>query len=237
MYIDLTNENIELYSNKHKQVLYNNLKISNEEFKKQFNIDYSLFMSKDELKLHEEEEENSILQTVEDAFNISKCKKHKFVLPNYDFVLEKFPIFKAITNENRESLCIIELNNEQVIDIHKFVGTECSVGISIQDIFKYLIKKGINKYAIVHNHPNSIVANFTEDDIKNNYILGFYSNTFGLEFIDSFVITPFDCESQYQSDIENKENNLNPKQFKDLSKYKQINPKLYPILLHGLKTK
>ena len=78
---------------------------------------------------------------------------------------------------------------------------------------------------------------FTEDDIKNNYILGFYSNTFGLEFIDSFVITPFDCESQYQSDIENKENNLNPKQFKDISKYKQINPKLYPILLHGLKTK
>ena len=167
MYIDLTNENIELYSNKHKQVLYNNLKIFNEEFKKQFNIDYSLFMTKDELKLHEEEEENTIVQTVEDAFNINKCKKHKFALPNYDFVLEKFPIFKAITNENRESLCIIELDDEQVIDIHKFVGTECSVGISIQDIFKYIIKKGINKYAIVHNHPKFYCCKFLQkDDIK-----------------------------------------------------------------------
>lgn len=210
MFKELTDTNIQNYTKKNQEILYENIIKFQEEADKKLGFDETLFLSKEDYEKYMKEDKERVRRDVEFNFNVENCKKHDFVLPELDISLLNFPIFKNMVEEGYETLCIIEIEEDKIKNIHSWVGSACSVSVTTQDIFKHIIKNNINKFAMVHNHPNSIVANFTENDVMNNYILGFYCKTFDIDFVDSYVITEFDCESQYQSDQITGQNNLKP---------------------------
>lgn len=138
-----------------------------------------------------------IEKAVNDAFSVEKMSRNTFTLNNVKDDLK--PYVRGLAYSDKEAVGIFLLENEKVKSFHLLpFGKETEGYGDTTDVLEVVIKSGYKEFAIVHNHPNHIAAFFSSSDESFNKRLGWFSTAFGLSFLDSFVITPFDCCSSVQ---------------------------------------
>lgn len=135
---------------------------------------------------------------VDAAFSSDKISGNSFSLKNVKDDLK--PYVKGLAYSDKEAVGIFLIENGAVKGFHLLpFGEETEGNGDTTDIIKAVIKSGCKEFAIVHNHPNHIGAFFTPTDDSFNKRLGWFAKAFELNFLDSFVITRFDCCSSVQT--------------------------------------
>ena len=138
-----------------------------------------------------------INRAVDDAFSMEKMSNNSFSLENVKDDLK--PYVRGLAYSSKEAVGIFLIENGMVKSFSMLpFGKETEGHGDTTDIIEVVIKSGCKDFAIVHNHPNHIAAYFTSSDDSFNKRLGWFSKAFGLNFMDSFVVTPFDCCSSVQ---------------------------------------
>lgn len=138
-----------------------------------------------------------INKAVDDAFSIEKISNNAFMLEDVEDDLK--PYVRGLAYCNKEAVGVFLIENGLVKNFCMLpFGKETEGHGDTTDIIEMVIKSGCKDFAIVHNHPNHIAAYFTPSDDSFNKRLGWFSKAFSLNFLDSFVITPFDCCSSVQ---------------------------------------
>ena len=91
--------------------------------------------------------------------------------------------------EKKEIVKILILNTKNVLQkiIDLGVGDVSSNIINIRQIFEEVIKTGMNKFILVHNHPSGDVTPST-NDIEVTKDIQRLSQLMGLQFIDHIII-------------------------------------------------
>lgn len=108
-------------------------------------------------------------------------------------IKEPKDVANLLTNELRyekkEIVKILILNTKNVLQkiIDIGIGDVSSSTISIRQIFEEVIKTGMNKFILVHNHPSGDVNPSTRDNEVTKEILKL-SQMMELQFIDHIII-------------------------------------------------
>ena len=108
-------------------------------------------------------------------------------------IREPKDVFNLLINELRyerkEIVKILILNTKNVLQkiVDVSTGDISSSSISIRRIFEEVIKTGMNKFILVHNHPSGDITPSTQDNTVTKEIQKL-SQIMGLQFIDHIII-------------------------------------------------
>lgn len=91
--------------------------------------------------------------------------------------------------EKREVVKILILNTKNMLQkiVNLTVGTTASATIDLKQIFEEILKIGMSKFILVHNHPSGD-ATPSKQDIAITEQIRDGANLLGLQFIDHIVI-------------------------------------------------
>ncbi len=91
--------------------------------------------------------------------------------------------------EKREVVKILILNTKNMLQkiVNLTVGTTASATIDLKQIFEEILKIGMSKFILVHNHPSGD-ATPSKQDIAITEQIRAGANLLGLQFIDHIVI-------------------------------------------------
>ncbi|MEG1299599.1 MAG: JAB domain-containing protein [Erysipelotrichaceae bacterium] len=182
----LTTENIKAYRDKYYDFL---LKRRNELYIEK----YSRVFTKEEMEKFSKKE-------IDELFDISKISSHSMEVPTSKEDIT--PWIKDIIHLDTE-VCILLILSEKNEIIRKKVfdsGNVTDTGVTPEMVLKYIIKRDIKRFMIVHNHPMSISAIFSESDCLSDFAVMAMGKTLGVKLVDSGVVTEFDYVSRYQEE-------------------------------------
>ena len=108
-------------------------------------------------------------------------------------IKEPKDVFNLLINELRyerkEIVKILILNTKNVLQkiVDISTGDISSSSISIRQLFEEVIKTGMNKFILVHNHPSGDITPSTQDNEVTREIQKL-SQMMGLQFLDHIII-------------------------------------------------
>ena len=98
-------------------------------------------------------------------------------------------LINELRYEKREIVKILILNTKNVLQkiVDISTGDVSSSQVNIRQIFEEVIKTGMNKFILVHNHPSGEVTPSAKDNEVTKEILKL-SQMLGIQFIDHIII-------------------------------------------------
>ena len=98
-------------------------------------------------------------------------------------------LINELRYEKKEIVKILILNTKNVLQkiVDISIGDVSSSTISIRQIFEEVIKTGMNKFILIHNHPSGDVTPSAKDNEVTKEIQKL-SQIMGLEFMDHIII-------------------------------------------------
>lgn len=98
-------------------------------------------------------------------------------------------LINELRYEKREIVKILILNTKNVIQkiIDIAIGGTSVCNIEISQIFQEIIKTGMNRFILVHNHPSGVTTPSTKD-IEITKRLQEASNILDIQFLDHIII-------------------------------------------------
>jgi len=152
-----------------------------------------------------EEIEKSAKEFLEDSFDINKMANHspRYVNEYYNIDIDLTPFLEKINEDFRENKMVITIDTKTREVKSEIVARGSSYDVYGINEFMEFISKNVDidtLVVIAHNHPNTIAAIPSENDLNMFAIERFLIRTLAGQLVDEYVVSDFDIYSQHQAE-------------------------------------